>query len=232
MLRTCVALLAIVMCCRAEAQVPRPPLSFFGAAGSPDLFITLGGGGTQFVFEYSGGPTLASVQAFEATIASGAVDMGGETVDQVTFRTFQGRLSQPTSATAAVYSGKLEYLFGGTGDVYVVIFTDVEHLETYLYYAHLAQSSRTYPDIVYGWGLAGYALGIGVEDEGLALYNYYNSLGDYWYVVLADKYPQWAGYYYWYYHGLGAYYYYERHGDLNSAQLAFAYHLGLANGFL
>jgi hypothetical protein len=44
-----------------------------------------------------------------------------------------------------------------------------------------------------------------------------------------DQNPQFARYYYWYYRGLGAYYFYEGEGDLESANLAFAYHLSLAN---
>lgn len=164
------------------------------------------------------------------------VEAGGPLPSGLTFHVEQETESRSSLAlggiplTAGVSTCTIQYHEGGmTLDrpLRFHIFADAEHRDAYDYYCELRDASGA-PDFFYWEALAGYVLGMGVGDEGSALYSYYTSLGDYYYVAHAATSPSAARYYYYYYRGLGAYYFYERRGEAVNAQLAFTYFVGLA----
>lgn len=143
----------------------------------------------------------------------------------------QGLKIEGIPTTAGLYTHTFNYTHvygGGTYDLSIIVFKTPADRDVCEYYTALANGT-TGLDQIYWSAVRGYFVGMGVGDEGLALYSYYVALGDYYYVSSVSSYPQWAAFYYWYYRGLGAYYYYERHGDRVTAESVFSYFVGLAN---
>lgn len=142
-----------------------------------------------------------------------------------------------TPTTPGFYAYVLDWYYTGTttftnsSPFYLIVFASDEYRDVVEYYTNLMQSTSG-PDHFYWSALRGYYIGLGVEDEGLAYYSYYSSLGSYYYTALSGSAPNVATYYYWYYTGIGYYYLYSLNGDSAMANAVFGYYATLANSSL
>lgn len=98
------------------------------------------------------------------------------------------------------------------------------------YYTNLANDAGGY-DTFYWAALRGYWLGIGLNDESLAGYNYYSCLGGYYYTYYIETQPQYA-YYFYYVNQANAWYTYYASTSPNHAAYQYFYNYALATYYL